>query len=76
MIFEAYRISRTHYQIFTIDEHGMRRWLGSFNGLRNLIIYYIHCHNLTGDELRFTGTVLDNEERLFLGEEDTVWGIT
>lgn len=75
MIFEVNRISEHNYQMFTIDEHGQRRWLASFNGLSNLITYYIHCHNLTFDELEFTGTEMLPYERKLLYGEDEEWGI-
>ena len=75
MIFEANRISEHNYQIFTIDEYGQRRWLASFNSLNNLIIYYIHCHNLTYDELRFTGTEMLPYEKKIVRGEDEEWGI-
>lgn len=75
MIFEAKRISEHNYQIFTIDEYGAKAWLASFNSLANLLNYYIHCHNMTFDEINFTGSEMTDEEKKFLEGENSEWGV-
>ena len=75
MRFEAYRISENNYQIYQYNEtfQHMKLWLASFNSLKELIIYYINCHNLTGDRIMFTGTAMTDDERMFLEDERREW---
>ena len=74
MEFEAYRISENNYQIYHIKDK-RRQWLASFNSLSTLLNYYIFCHNMTFDEIRFTGTPLNKEERNYLNGETDQWHI-
>lgn len=75
MKFEAYKISENNYQIFMLTNHNQKEWLASFNGLNTLIIYYIHCHNLSMDEISFKGTRLTEEEKGVLESEMREWSI-
>lgn len=74
MEFEAYRISERNYQIYHIEDK-RRQWLASFNSLANLLNYYIFCHNMTFDEIKFTGTPLNKEEQKYLNGETDQWHI-
>lgn len=75
MIFEAKRISENNYQIFTLNDEGIKIWLASFNSLPNLLNYYIHCHNMTFDEITFTGSEMTPEEKALLEGENDEWGM-
>ena len=74
MKFEAYRISRQNYQLYEI-EHNQRRWTASFNGLQTLLNHYIFCHNLTYDNIMFTGTKMDTDETEELQKNIKEWMI-
>lgn len=74
MMFEAYKISETHYQLHMMMK-GQRIWLASFNKLHTLVDYYIHCHNLSNDTLKLTGINLNPVERDYFEETAKEWKI-
>ena len=74
MRFEAYKLSENNYQIFMIEDN-QRAWLASFRNLSSLLNYYIYCHNLSNDELIFTGMILTDDESSILNNEMGEWNI-
>lgn len=74
MNFEAVKISRTHYQLFISDYP--KTWVASFNSLNGLIRYYVNCHNLSQDHVKFTGSQMDKDEYDLLLTEADEWKMT